>query len=260
MTNQAETGYALVTAVVAMALFALFALALQISARGAFAGTDASAVRSRLAAAAEAGTMLAIHGLAETDARQRWPMDGRPRRLQFEQIDLEITVEDESAKIPINAIDERQARAMFAAAGAGSEIRDRLADAFLDWRDGDEDRRPFGAEAADYTGVQPRNGGLHRVDELLSIQGMTPAVFERLRPAVSVHGGRFDDRHAGPLALAVMSGGRRGGAVVAYDDSLAGRVLHVRVLARSPRGRLASDAIVEFTGSESRPWVIRQYD
>lgn len=56
-----------------------------------------------------------------------------------------------------------------------------IANAILDWIDSDSERRPGGAESADYQALAvpyaARNGPMRAIDELLQIQGVTPALF-----------------------------------------------------------------------------------
>jgi len=54
------------------------------------------------------------------------------------------------------------------------------ADAILDWIDTDDTKRPYGAESEIYEGMSPpyraKNGPLESLDELLMVQGVTPAL------------------------------------------------------------------------------------
>ena len=60
-------------------------------------------------------------------------------------------------------------------------MTEEITNAILDWIDSDEERRIGGAESADYEGLavpySARNAPLESVDELLQIQGITPALF-----------------------------------------------------------------------------------
>ena len=60
-------------------------------------------------------------------------------------------------------------------------MTEEISNAILDWIDSDEERRVGGAESADYQGLaipySARNAPLESVEELLQIQGITPALF-----------------------------------------------------------------------------------
>jgi hypothetical protein len=177
---------------------------------------------------------------------------------------------------------DEQARALFEVLGASGALLESRTDALLDWLDEDDEVRPEGAESAYYAplGRRPRNGALHSVEELILIRGMTPDIVARLRRGATAYGDRlqgFDDRYATPLALSVISGGGLGSAAVinrqrelagqrvaidlADGDSLTGRPLTVRVVARRPGGsRLERGTVIELTGQPNQPYVVRARD
>ncbi len=89
---------------------------------------------------------------------------------------------DESSKININAItaldlDELDAH-FFLMAVPG--MTDEAADGILDWVDADDKERTNGAESITYEGRDPpysaKNGASESIDELLLVQGVTPAL------------------------------------------------------------------------------------
>lgn len=277
-----DEGYAILAAVVAIAVLALMSLALIDTGRGIAVGVRAEAEHARLAAAADAGLAIAVLGLAEGDRTRRWNIDGRPRRARFAGTDLSIVVEDERGKVPVNQIADEQVRALFEALGSTGQTLAIQTDSMLDWLDDDDEPRPDGAEYEYYArgGTRPRNGALRSVEEMLLIRGVTPAVLERLRgAAVAYRSNRegFDPRFAAPLAIRIMSGGgidspaviartrELAGQVVAIDlaeeESLVGRPLTVRVAARRPGGgQFVRATVIELTGQRTRPYVVRALD
>jgi DNA uptake protein ComE-like DNA-binding protein len=89
---------------------------------------------------------------------------------------------DESAKLNLNLLlsmkledDQMQAMLMNI---PGMTIE--AADSILDWIDTDDTKRPYGAESETYEGMSPpyraKNGPLESLDELLMVQGVTPAL------------------------------------------------------------------------------------
>ena len=92
---------------------------------------------------------------------------------------------DESGKLDVNGLlnvtlrgqplDELEQRTLLLGLPG---MTDELADAILDYVDGDADVRPFGAEADAYAALSPprlpRDGPLNSVDELLLVSGVTP--------------------------------------------------------------------------------------
>jgi hypothetical protein len=92
-------------------------------------------------------------------------------------------LEDDSGRLNLNTLlvaDEREP-------GAGKELllslpgmTDAVADAILDWIDEDSDVRPLGSEDEHYSSLAPpyapANGPLRSIDELLLVNGVTPAL------------------------------------------------------------------------------------
>ena len=278
MNRRGEAGYAMIAVIVVAGIVAGLAIDAIASSRSSVVSMGAQAERARLSAAADAGFAIAVHGLGIADRTARWDIDGRPHRLDFNGIALTIAVDDERGKIPLNEIDEPQVRRMFEAAGAPAVAIDGLVDAFLDWRDDDDDRRPHGAEAADYAalGIVPANDAFSSVDELALLKGMTAAIMRAIAPAATVVSSNavLDPRTAQPLALMVMdSGGVNGPAVIARQREQAGqrpaldiapeinltnRALTIRVAARSASGALTSSAQIELTGLADPSYVVRR--
>jgi hypothetical protein len=118
---------------------------------------------------------------------------------------------------------------------------------------------------------------MRSVGELAALPDMTPAIYARVAPVVTVFPemtAGFDTTNASPLAIATMQalGGETAGSVdiqnqfagerpalqIAPDDHLFGRTLTVRVSARDQTGaRTSRMAIVELTGGKARPFWIR---
>lgn len=88
----------------------------------------------------------------------------------------------ESGKLNLNAATEEQVRQLFTPIllDLGLENADAMVNAFLDWRDDDDEPRDGGAENEFYNSLQPpyntKNGRLDTVEELLLIRGFSPAV------------------------------------------------------------------------------------
>jgi general secretion pathway protein K len=274
-----EAGYALIAAVVSIILFALMALVVINSMRGPTMMVAAEAERARLSAAADAGVALAIEGLLIRNPATRWKIDGKPRQEAFGDIRLTIIVEDERGKIALNLINAQQAERMFRAFGLQGIELEAAVDGFMDWRDGDFDPRPRGGEFDVYAPrqLQPRNGDLRTLGELALINGVGPELAKKIAPVATVNfgSGEFDPRFASPIArqvsaddegdadLAQFGSEFQSGQTVAafrpeYSDSLIGRPLTIRVSARSgPEAQASIAVIVELTGSDIRPYVIR---
>jgi general secretion pathway protein K len=258
-----DTGYAMIAAVAAVAIFALLALQTLSAGRGAVAGAHAEAVRARLLADADAGIAMGIHSLGLRDPAQRWRLKGETHTLDFNGDTLVVGVEDEGGKIPLNYITAPRVRTLFQLAGAPPDQADTLVRDFLNMRDGPNGETSAGLASASHD-------ILTSVDQLALLKSMTPALYARIAPNVTVNGIdlSFDPRTASPLARAVMSpGGRAAPLPPETDDDaqppieLAGRAVTIRAEVRGAEGAvLRRTAIIEFTGAPARPFVIRALD
>lgn len=206
-----EEGYALVSAVAAIALCAAVALAMVTATRIALAGGDAEITRARAQAAADAGIAIALHGLTSGDAATLSALDGRVLSPSLPGARLAVRIIDERGKVPINRLEEEQVSRVLEVVGLSGEPLLIARDSLEDWLDDDDLARTNGAEAAWYApqGIAPRNGALQSVDELARVRGFSPALVERLRPFITTDpdATSFDPTHAQLLALAAMSQG-----------------------------------------------------
>jgi general secretion pathway protein K len=267
--------------VASLAVLALLALTMIEATRGSTRSARAELDRARLAAAADAGIVLAVQGLAQSNPARRWQPDGRTRDIAFGGATLEIRIEDELAKVPLNLIGEEQADSLFAEFGLQGVELEAARDALMDWSDRDTDPRPRGRERADYAkdGIKPRDGPLRANGELAAIPAIGPALAARMDPFVTVFAtGRvgFAEDRATPLARRVMAervieervdgvAVREGGLSVddtgRADDGVTGRPLRITVRARASDGSAARrNVVVELTGNPARPYVVRARD
>lgn len=279
--DQREEGYALIAAILSIVIFALMALTIINVTRSSALMASAEIDRAKLTAAADAGIAIAVHGLMLNDPVRRWAIDGKVRRELFERTTLDIIVEDERGKIALNLINKSEVEAMFTEFGLQGLELEAAVDSFLDWRDEDDDPRPRGAEFEVYAPkqIKPRNGELRTLGELALISGIGPELAQRMIPFTTVNfgTGEFDPRYASELAKRVSSineisnglfdsadseAAKLGRSIEALrtrrTDSLVGRPLTIRVTAKQPPDKSAQrTAIIELTGSEVRPFVIR---
>lgn len=273
-----DKGFAMVAVLIAVVALAALAYDVVLQSRTGIVTAQAESDRARMAAAADAGLAIAEAGLVGAGAR--WPLDGTPRGLAFDGVDLSVAVEEERGKVPINILSDSEARRLFVAAGASGPQLDTLTDSFLDWRDDDEERRPHGAETPDYArrGYRSRDGDVTAIGELARINGMTPAIFARIAPYVTLffgESGGFNEKNASPFAIRVMTGDDDDSPIsierareikgqrtrLDFEDKgdavLTGRRFTVRVVAHDAHGgQLSRATIVEPTGNPRDPiWV-----
>ena len=268
-------------AVASLAVLALLALTMIEATRGSTRSARAELDRAQLTAAADAGIVLAVQGLAQSNLSRRWQPDGRLRTVAFAGATLDIRIEDELAKVPINLIGDEQAEALLAEFGLQGAELETARDALLDWRDGDDDPRPRGRERGGYAedNILPRDGALRSNGELAAIPAIGPAMAARMDPFVTVFAtgnGRFAADRASPLAQRVMTervieetvdgvpvreGGLAPEDTGRVDDGVRGRPIRIIVRAYNASGSAARrNVVVELTGNPARPYVVRARD
>ena len=159
------------------------------------------------------GILHAAKQLIESRDRLQRCLDGRPfGSLVLDESDVVFTVRDEAGKVDLNEAPRPLLRGLFVAAGQAPQSANSLADAVLDWRDGDHQARRDGAEDGDYRAAQRGYGAkdarFESIFELLSVLGMTPDLFDIIHDAITVHSRvpTIDPRSAPVLALAAVPG------------------------------------------------------
>jgi general secretion pathway protein K len=205
---------------------------------------------------AEAGINRAIMELFVSDADMRWAFDGTTYQIQLDTGSVNVAIRDASGLLDLNEAGAANIQAVLEAAGVEEAARQQLVDAILDWRDKDTLRRLHGAEDNDY-----RHAGLDwgagdapfaSIDELRYVLGMTPQLFERLAPYLTVHSGRNDVnlKYAPPWLLSALTRSEPDAAESpTVEGSQAARVYHIAAWATSNRGSRASAEVVLRTGT-----------
>ena len=159
--------------------------------------TETSAVRNAVSAAqAEAMANGAVHrALYEifkpaADAN-KWKADGRERQWEKDGAKIKVVIMDESGKIDINTSSDALLKGLLLSVGVDAAKAAQLLDAVLDWRDVDSLPRLNGAESEAYQAAglkyEPANAPFEAVEQLQLVLGMTPDIYLRLAPLITVH-------------------------------------------------------------------------
>ena len=123
---------------------------------------------------------------------------------------------DEERRLNLNTAPKDVLRALLSRVGRVREDEARMiADAIEDWRDKDEESQPDGAENFYYLGLEDayesKNGPFENVEELLLVRGVTPQLYARVAPALTVHGsGQVNINTAGSMVLQALGMSEKG--------------------------------------------------
>lgn len=285
-TNPRERGWALVSVLWVVSILAMMAAATEALTVTSARIEHLVLTQARIEAAMDAGTIRAIVGITAPDLEKRWPVDGAAQNFAFAGYPMRVSVQDELGRIDLNVADESLLRRLLSDAGLNTEDAAALTDKILDWRSATKLHRLHGATDADYAAAgyayHQRHGPFQTVDELKLVMGMTPSLFEKIRPALTVYTRRpsIDPNVAPREALLVYYGGnvetvdralearqtndrasfgQPGSArpgVLGTGISLAGRVFTVIVKLENGKQHFERDAAIEFTGDDQRPYLV----
>jgi general secretion pathway protein K len=223
----------------------------------------------------EAATNRAVLGLLDPRYDRRWRVDGVAQEFRFDGARISVAIQDEFGRIDLNHADGTLLTGLFQSVGLDASSSSRLVDKILDWRDSSGLKRLNGAAAQDYRAAGfaygPRNGPFQSVDELKLVMDMTPELFRRVEPALTVYSGRqfIDPQFAPPevlLALQAMNA-NSATAFTAYSGTRAGvidpivplwgRAFSVRANIDKSTGTLSREVVVRITDNPSQPyWVL----
>ncbi len=144
--------------------------------------------RAQLRYFAEAGVQRA---LAEITARDggRWVGDGRPYELSIDGQRVDIRMVDELGKVDLNTADPQVLRNLFVIAGMNVVDATTLADNVRESRDAaGAFNREEGTQRYRQAGQAggPRYSEFNAPDELQTVLGMTPALYRKVAPFITV--------------------------------------------------------------------------
>jgi len=275
-TTRSDEGLALLGVLLVLTVLTLLAMSLTNAARQEIVSSSDRWRRAEAEALAEAALHRAIFGLIDPLPGSAWRPDGAERSFTFVDREILIRISDETAKIDLNAADVTLLANLFKAVGLEDEEADALADRIADWRDADDLVRLNGAEARAYRAeglhVEPRNAPFETIDEVRRVMGMSHALYDCIKPALTVYSGRarVNFRAAPPLvrkALGLLEQESNPpdegiASSTPFGPALAGRALAITVeVPVEGVAPLRRHTIVRLTGNARDPfWVHAQSD
>jgi general secretion pathway protein K len=169
--------------------------------------------------AARAGLEMALVRIGDPDPNRRWLADGRRYRWRYAGIPVEVRITSEQGKVDINAADAGLLAGLFRAVGVPSQQATHLAAVMLDWRDADPLTQPEGgaedpayAEAGLPYGA--KDAPFETIAELEQVLGMTPDIYARVEPYLTVFTGQAAPDTASAAAPVLSAMGLDGPALV----------------------------------------------
>ena len=205
-----QAGVALVGVLWLLALLSLIGLNLSTSSRIELQLTANLKAAAAAAHAADAGINWAQWSLMQANTAG-WLADGSARSLELDGLQIKVALFDEQGKIDLNEAGGELLRGLFLAVELSDEEALALSEAILDWRDEDDERRPQGAEVDEYLAAglkPPANRPFEHLDELRRVLGMSPALYARVAPALTLLSNKAEVNPlmAPPLVLQALPG------------------------------------------------------
>jgi general secretion pathway protein K len=200
-----------------LVLWACTLLAIVLGGYAALARTEGLQSRYQFAQtqahyAAEAGIMRAVYALQDPLPQNRWAGDGRSYDFDYAGAKVKVSAIDESGLVDLNAASPDVLQALFTAVGVDPAKARALALNVQAWRNFNSspgeiqaNRAAYAADGRDYG---PRNGPFASVEELQMVLGMTPAIYARVAPVITIWSGnpQPNPNVAPPLALMSIPG------------------------------------------------------
>lgn len=170
--------------------------------------------------AARAGLEYSLTRVALPNTRLQWKPDGSEHRWRFGDAVVDVRIVDENGKLDLNQAPHPLIAALIQRHGVEPSEAGRIAGAIVDWRDPDLLTQPGGgAEDGDYDAAgRPygaKDADFESVAELLQVLGMTPALYAKLEPDLTVYSGRAQPDPAYASAELLDAMGLNGADLVA---------------------------------------------
>ncbi|HEX3429901.1 MAG TPA: hypothetical protein VHT03_03365 [Rhizomicrobium sp.] len=289
-----QRGWALISVLWTTAMLGMMAAATQDLTVTSVRTERRALARAHLENDLDAAVVRGILALDDNRIAQRWRMDSYPYAFTYDGVPITISIQDEDGKFDINEADDDVLEPLFQAVGVDAKTAAVLADRIVEWRTeptSDDAHTLHGGTDADYAAAglpwRPRHGDFQSVAELKLVLGMTPALYAKIRSAVTVYS-RNDspDEDVAPLLVlnalypgnspqvqkllaqhagSVQAGlgtapNTQGTAVLGAGDDLTGRVFEVDADA-TYRGRHETRrVVVVMTGGGAKPYLVQHWE
>lgn len=107
-------------------------------------------------------------------------------------VQVMLRARDLGAQLNVNLLSEDELKTFFGYTLNDYSTADQLAQSIMDWRDADDIARSRGGERDAYIKAKrlalPTNANFRDIAELLDVQGVTPQIYEKIAPFLTVRG------------------------------------------------------------------------
>lgn len=178
--RERQAGYALVAVLWTAALLSLIAASMIAQSRIAIRVERNEWDRLEMRMLADAATNRAILTLMSKGGGDPAFLSGAPTHYKIAGRSVETAIQDETGKADINEVDRPTLESLLKSAGSSPERTARVAADIIAWREPQDERSD--------ESVGPRRfRRFQSVDELRLVPGIDDALFETLRPGITVY-------------------------------------------------------------------------
>jgi general secretion pathway protein K len=263
-TTRRDQGFAILIVLWTLVLLAL--LAAQITGAGRSEAKLAAALRNgaQLEAAANGAVEETIWHMLDGSG-ESWPVGSGVYDLNVDGVPVHVTVTDERGKMDINQVPPQLLAGLFSVLGVDASTATSISTAIGDWRSqsspGDADSQVPPEYRMDGRMWGPPGQEFERLDELLLVRGMTPALYQASLPFLTLDLEQNPwTQYAGPTVLAALDKARRSAGVTVEAADVRGPVvMWIEAVASGGGGaRFVRRAFMRLDGTLSGPaWKYR---
>jgi general secretion pathway protein K len=216
-------------------------------------------------AQAEGAVMETIFRLID-GSDGHWNITDAPHLLKLRRSTATITVLPESGKVNPNAAPIELMAALLVACGAEPTQAGPLAAAILDWREPGDRPRLGGAKLPQYRAAgldyAPPNAPFENLDEMRRVIGMTPELFARLKPHLSLYQPLDPDpRLADPVVGAALKALPVKPPLARSTDGMLGRTISITArVTTDSGGHFLRHAVVRLEPPVTQNYAILAWD
>jgi general secretion pathway protein K len=192
-----ERGFALIIVLWAFVLIALVVIHLTAAGRTELRIASNVAANAAAQAAADGAIYRAIFNLLDPRPDERWMLDGSTHEVQVGTSTVTLRIENEAARINPNLASSELLKALLNAVSGNPEQAERVASAIAEWIGVRKGSQPLSGINVEYQAAGlhygPPGEPLESIDELGRVPGVTPGLFEALRPHLTLFGPAIPD-------------------------------------------------------------------
>jgi len=292
--HRGQRGWALISVLWTMAMLGMMAAATQDLTVTSVRAERRALARAHLENDLDAAVGRAILALDDTRVGERWRVDGYPYAFTYDKIPMTVSIQDEEGKFDLNEADADTFPPLFESVGIDAATAAVLADRIVEWRTeptSDDAHTLHGGTDADYAAAgvpwRPRHADFQSVAELNLVLGMTPALFARIRPAITVYSRndspdedvasqfvlnalypgnagqvqKIMSQHSGGLQAGLQTQpNTQGSAIIASGTDLAGRIFEIDVDATWLGRHQTRRVVVLMTAGGAKPYLVQHWE